>query len=104
MKNILKIGLLVTIAASTLQASLPNYRKVSLTCANPGTHQDVAKTPRITNSTSHAISATTKVYWTASDGDHGFVQGPFAINETKSGLGSAGNGYTCQAYYWVKIF
>ncbi len=104
MKMALKFGLLLALTASATQAALPNYRKVSLGCRNPGSHQDVAKTPIITNTTNHSLSSTIKVYWNATDGDKGYVQGPFAINESKQGLGQPGNGYQCSAYYWVKIF
>lgn len=100
MKKIGLVGLSMIIAA---HISAVPYRKVSLACRNPGSHQDVAKTPIITNTTSHAISATSKIYWNASDGDHGLIYGPLAVNESKSGLGSAGNNYSCTAHYFVRI-
>ncbi len=81
-----------------------DFQRVSLSCRNPGSHQDVAKNPIITNNTRNPISSSTRVYWEATDGDKGFVQGPFKIGESKSGLGNAGNGYQCSAYYFVRIF
>ncbi len=81
-----------------------NFRRVSIGCANPGSHQDVAKTPIITNTTNHPIASSIRVYWEASDGDKGFVQGPFTVGQSKSGLGSAGNGYSCTAYYLQRFF
>lgn len=93
---------LVSMMAGLLAISanaVPRCKKVPLTCANPGSHQDVAKTPIVTNSTGKYIASTVKVYWKATDGDSGVIQGPFAINQSKTGLGSPGNGYQCEAYY-----
>lgn len=101
MKKLIVVSALVFCSLG-LNAS-GNYRKVLVGCQNPGSHQDVAKTPIITNTTGHAISALTKVYWTATDGDKGYVQGPFAINESKTALGAPGNGYSCEAYYTVRL-
>ena len=44
-----------------------------LGCKNPGSHQDVAKTPTITNSTNQTLAVGKKVYWSASDGDKGTI-------------------------------
>lgn len=98
----LSVSLVVGFLAVSLNAA-PVYKKVPLTCTNPGSHQDVAKTPLIKNTTLNSLSESVKVYWTATDGDSGFVMGPFAINETKQGLGNAGNSYQCEAYYLVRI-
>lgn len=103
MKKIL-LGVVTLMLVALHIDAAPNYRRVNLQCRNPGTHQDVAKTPKITNTSGHALSADIKVYWSASDGDNGFVMGPFQINQSKLGLGEAGNAYSCEAYYLVRLF
>lgn len=100
MKAAITFGFGLIFLSISLSAA-PRYRKVFLTCENPGSHQDIAKTPIVTNSTGKPITSTTKVYWNSSDGDHGTIQGPFSINQSKTGFGQAGNGYHCQAYYLV---
>jgi hypothetical protein len=79
---------------------LPVAQKIMLGCQNPGSHQDVAKTPTITNSTSQALAAGKKVYWSASDGDKGTISLSAALqpNKTVQAMGTAGNGYSCQAW------
>lgn len=87
-----------------LYADNGNQKKVKIKCRNPGSHQDVAKTPEITNNTRKFIPGSVKIFWTASDGDKGFVMGPLGAGQSKSGLGdAAGNNYTCEAFYWVNI-
>lgn len=100
MKKAIVLSFGILLVTMSLSAA-PRYRKVFLSCENPGSHQDVAKTPLITNTTGKPIPSTTKVHWNASDGDFGYIQGPFSINESKSALGQAGNAYQCQAYYLV---
>jgi hypothetical protein len=79
---------------------VPVAPKIMLGCKNPGSHQDVAKTPTITNSTSQTLAAGKKVYWSASDGDKGTVALSAALqpNKTVQAMGTAGNGYSCQAW------
>lgn len=74
-------------------------RIVYLNCQNPGTHQDVAKTPIITNNTQSNIAASKKIFWNATDGDSGYIMGPLAVGASKQALGNAGNAYQCTAYY-----
>jgi hypothetical protein len=74
--------------------------KVTLACKNPGSHQDVAKTPSVTNTTGAAIAKGKKIYWSASDGDKGTLtlDQNLAPNASVKVMGSAGNGYSCQAW------
>lgn len=104
MKKAFFSGLALLIFSANINAAPIKYRKVFLTCSNPGSHQDVAKTPIITNSTRHPISATTKVYWTATDGDKGFLNGPFDVNQSRTALGAPGNAYQCSAFYLVPLY
>lgn len=75
-------------------------QKVSLGCKNPGSHQDVAKTPSITNTTGKILKKGAKLSWSATDGDKGVVtlQNDLAPNASVQAMGSAGNGYSCQAW------
>ena len=75
-------------------------QKVAMTCKNPGSHQDVAKTPDITNSTGKLLKKGAKVNWTSSDGDKGTItlDKDLAAGASVRGLGSAGQSYTCQAW------
>ena len=47
---------------------------IALSCSNPGSHQDVAKTPILKNITTAPIKAGQTVHWTASDGDYGSMK------------------------------
>lgn len=47
---------------------------VSITCKNPGSSQDVVKTPWLTNSTGAKIPAGKTLFFKASDGDSGSVK------------------------------
>ena len=80
-------------------ASETIHRRTYISCSNPGTHQDVAKTPIITNTSNQNIGQSTKIFWQSSDNDSGFIYGPLAKGASKSGLGQPGNAYSCQAYY-----
>ena len=93
----------IALASFTSMAARDRYIKVNLTCTNPGSHQDVAKTPSITNNTNKAVPWNTTIYWQASDGDSGHIAGPLAIGASKQVLGAPGNAYSCTAYYWSKI-
>lgn len=103
MKRAWQIGLALLLLSTSMHASQARYRRVSVDCENPGTHQDVAKTPEITNTSRHDIAANVKIYWEASDGDKGYILGPLKKNKSVSGLGEPGNSYTCTAYYLTKI-
>lgn len=75
-------------------------QKVSLGCKNPGSHQDVAKTPSVTNSTGKLIKKGAKINWSASDGDKGVLtlDKDLAAGGSVQVLGTAGQNYTCQAW------
>lgn len=77
--------------------------KVTLTCKNPGSHQDVAKTPIISNPNGPAVPSWKTIYWNSSDNDGGQVQGPLAQGTQVQGLGKPGQNYTCTAYYYKSI-
>lgn len=74
---------------------------VILECKNPGTHQDVAKTPQIKNTTNTVIPKGHKIHWGASDGDKGVITLDkglgLAAGQTVQGLGKAWQVYTCTA-------
>jgi hypothetical protein len=79
--------------------------KVALKCENPGSHQDVAKTPIITNSTRTTLPKGRVLYWQTNKGEKGQVQ---LVNDLKplnsvSGLGGPGQVYTCTAYYLAPL-
>ena len=74
-----------------------------LECRNPGSHQDVAKTPIIKNTSGKTIPAGEKMSWSSSDGDYRQidVQQNLAPDMEIQGLGSAGNSYSCAAHVWL---
>ena len=75
-------------------------RPVQLDCANPGGHQDVAKTPMVTNNTGKPIKKGTRLTWTASDGDKGqmILDSDLATGARVEMRGHPGQNYTCQAW------
>ena len=77
-------------------------QKVTLACKNPGTHQDVAKTPIITNNTNAALPSGKTIFWNATDGDKGKFAGPLAVGASISGISStpAHYSYSCTAFYF----
>ena len=94
-----KLVFLILTFSYMSSASDTIHRRIYISCSNPGTHQDVAKTPILTNTSNQNIGQSTKIFWQSSDNDSGFVYGPLAKGASKSALGQPGNGYTCQAYY-----
>ena len=75
---------------------------VQLGCRNPGSHQDVAKTPIIKNTTGQELPIGHKISWSSSDGDYGQItlQEPLPPNMEVQGIGTAGQVYTCVASTW----
>jgi hypothetical protein len=67
-------------------------------CKNPGSSQDIAKTPYLVNATSSAIPTGTMLFWKSSDGDSGEYKltAPLAPNASVKMMGKAGQVYTCQ--------
>src|SRR5262245_43056846 len=45
-----------------------------VTCKNPGSSQDVAKTPSLVNTGLYAIPAGKTLFWKSSDGDSGEIK------------------------------
>jgi hypothetical protein len=72
---------------------------LTLQCKNPGSHQDVGKTPNITNTTNQTLAKGRDIYWKSSDGDKGVIEldAPLAPGQSISGLGAAGQSYNCTA-------
>lgn len=71
---------------------------VSITCKNPGSSQDVAKTPSLTNSTSAKIPAGKTLFFKSSDGDSGSLKlsADLLPGASVKMMGSkAGQVYTC---------
>ena len=76
---------------------------VSVTCANPGSSQDVAKTVILKNDFSKPIPAGKTLSWKASDGDSGSVKltSDLAPGATLKVQGKMpGNAYTCSAFFF----
>lgn len=73
---------------------------IKLDCANPGGHQDVAKTPMVTNNTKQTIKKGTRISWTSSDGDKGqmVLDGDLAAGASVEMRGHPGQNYSCQAW------
>ena len=78
-------------------------KKVSLSCANGGGHQDVAKVMEVTNSSGQTINKNTLIYYSASDGDQGkqYPDAGVAPGKTTIVHGRPGQNYTCQAWVFV---
>lgn len=76
---------------------------VSLTCKNPGSSQDVAKTPVLVNTTSAAIPKGQTISWKASDGDQGTYKlgADLAPGASLKVMGKAGQAYTCSAQFFA---
>jgi hypothetical protein len=75
--------------------------RVLLQCKNYGGHQDVSKNPDIINITDKTIPKGKKLSWTASDGDKGSIvlDKPLPPNGKVGVIGTAGQSYTCKAWY-----
>lgn len=74
---------------------------ISVACKNPGSSQDVAKTPVLTNTTSYAIAKGKTIMWKSSDGDSGSLKldADLAPGASVKAMGKAGNAYTCSGTY-----
>ena len=74
------LGLLSTIALPAPEAEaqiqvipITQLSTVFVGCSNPGSSQDVAKTPSLKNTTSYAVPKGSVLNWSANDGDKGSV-------------------------------
>ncbi len=95
----LRVAMGLMVAVGSLIGA--NAFAAGLQCASPGSHQDVAKTPKITNTVGQVLAAGTMIGWNASDGDQG--QMVLANNLYPGGVVFAtgrapGQVYTCTAY------
>ncbi len=74
---------------------------VAVGCKNPGSSQDVAKTPILTNTSSSAIPKGRTLSWKSSDGDKGSLTlaADLAPGASIRVQGTAGNAYTCSASF-----
>jgi len=72
---------------------------VDLQCSNPGSSQDVSKTPIIKNTSGAALKKDYLVFWRTNSGDKGSfrLDADLAPNGTVLAHGGPGNGYTCTA-------
>ncbi len=109
----LALGLMAVAAAPVERARAEEVRllpgpltisAVYIGCANPGSSQDVGKTPSLKNTTTSAIPKGLTIKWSSSDGDSGSVTlaADLAPGATVKGLGKAGNSYTCSANFTSK--
>ncbi len=83
------------VVVRTLATSIP------ITCMNPGSHQDVSKTPSLKNTAGGTIRKGQILSWKSSDGDHGTIKldADLAPNASVQVLGQPGNGYTCTSSF-----
>ncbi len=78
---------------------------IAVECANPGSQQDVLKTPILKNTTGATLKAGMVVSWSASDGDKGSVRlsADLAPNATLKVQGSKpGQVYTCSSQFFSR--
>jgi hypothetical protein len=87
--------------ADLVRVNLNLGTSIALGCANGGSHQDVAKTPILKNTTAAAIGKGRTLYWKSSDSDYGSVklEADLAPGATVQGLGHPGNSYTCTSSF-----
>ncbi len=112
MKKLISLSLLavVAVAASAAPAQIMVIPTgpltiagvpVTVACKNPGSSQDVAKTPTLTNTTSFAIAKGKTLMWKSSDGDSGSLKldADLAPGASVKAMGKAGNAYTCSGSF-----
>jgi hypothetical protein len=87
--------------ATTNLTRIPVPTFVSIACQNPGSSQDVAKTPVLKNTALTTLYKGQKLSWSSSDGDMGQVilEADLAPGATVKAMGKPGNAYTCQSSY-----
>jgi|GEM_PF-4964745 len=78
---------------------LPSF--VSIECSNPGSAQDVAKTPVLKNTAQTTLYKGQRIRWSASDGDVGDVTltADLPPGATVKAMGKPGQAYTCSSSY-----
>jgi cell division septal protein FtsQ len=107
--GVLMAGLALTISyaanpsannSNTIVSTGNRTVSMKLQCKNPGSQQDVGKTPNIINNTTKTIPKGQKVYWKTNKGENGEIEltSPLAPGGSVSGLGQAGQVYTCTAW------
>jgi hypothetical protein len=74
-----------------------SLRRRGIACSNPGSAQDVAKTPILKNTAQTTLYEGQRLNWWASDGDIGQVTlaADLPPGGTVKAMGKAGNAYTC---------
>jgi hypothetical protein len=99
------LPLLAVLALALPAFAINPQQKVMLGCKNPGSHQDVAKTPSVINTNSTTLAKGKWIYWSATDGDQGSLklEADLLPNKSVKVLGSPGNGYSCSAWYYVPV-
>jgi hypothetical protein len=95
------VGFSMTSTEEATAGSIPLPTFVSVQCSNPGSSQDVAKTPAIKNTSLTTLYKGQRINWYASDGDLGQVTlgADLPPGATVKAMGKAGNGYTCTSSY-----
>lgn len=88
----------------TMGTTIPNLyigTSISLACSNPGSHQDVSKTPSLKNTSGAKIAKGQTLYWKATDGDSGSMklEADLLPNQSVQVLGKPGNGYQCSSHF-----
>ncbi len=88
-----------TATISTTRIPLPTF--VSIDCQNPGSSQDVAKTPVLKNTALTTLYKGQRLSWSSSDGDYGqlTLAADLPPGGTVKAMGKAGNAYTCKSSY-----
>ena len=88
-----------TNAAATERQPLQIGTAVDLQCTNPGSSQDVAKTPIIKNTSGAMLKKDYLVWWRTNSGDKGYfrLSADLAPGATVKAQGAPGNAYSCTA-------
>lgn len=78
--------------------------EIQLACSNPGSRQDVGKTPILKNTTGATIPKGYSVSWMASDGDGGTITlaADLPVNAEIRGQGKPGQAYRCTSSFFTK--
>jgi hypothetical protein len=89
-------------AAAETRIALNFGTSVPIACSNPGSTQDVAKTPMLKNTTTATLPKNALVYWSASDGDKSSIrlEADLAPGASVKVTGAAGQVYTCNAHFF----
>ena len=78
--------------------------EIKLACSNPGSQQDVAKTPILKNTTGATIPKGYSVSWSSSDRDGGTIKlaADLPVNAEIRGQGKPGQAYSCTSSFFTR--